>query len=459
VIQIPGNDKGVWVVGNARTNGSFSATVQLLTATAAADFSGACAYASNYPPVGEYTATDKITFTGTPPYDIVFSGSGGSLSINGSDYTIPSGVTITSFSDKTGAPGKLNCMSPAIYTLLGSDVCLNNTVTLTLSGSQSGWRYQLYKGSTAIGAVVNGTGSALTFSETGSATGTFNYTVQTVDPTGVQCEMPASNVRSITVAALPTVPGATVNFTAFCPASNAATGATWTLQDTRESNNIQSYKVKKMADDHIWMVQDMKFGDRCNKTTFAGSFGSDRTGSNLTSLGGYIYGDCMNGKVESTPSNRGYLYDWAGGAIQKAGAYSGSTLTVGCSGTASGTSGTAPGACRGICPEGWHIPTGGSDGGEFQALHNAIGGCVTTNDDCWNAASAWEGVYGGYCYHNAWLFYQGSIGFYWSSTYGDTNGAYILSFSRGDEFLGTLNLGTLNYGKHGGSPVRCIRNY
>jgi hypothetical protein len=31
VIKVDGNDKGAWVIGNARTNGSFSATVQLLT--------------------------------------------------------------------------------------------------------------------------------------------------------------------------------------------------------------------------------------------------------------------------------------------------------------------------------------------------------------------------------------------------------------------------------------------
>ncbi|MDR2450111.1 MAG: hypothetical protein LBD52_09165 [Prevotellaceae bacterium] len=67
VIQYSDNNKGVWVVGNARSNGSFSATVQLPTATA--DFPGACAYASNYPPVGEYAATKKIKFTGTPEFE------------------------------------------------------------------------------------------------------------------------------------------------------------------------------------------------------------------------------------------------------------------------------------------------------------------------------------------------------------------------------------------------------
>ena len=118
VEQLSGNNKGVWVVGNARTsdNGSFSATVQLLTATATA--AGACVYASNYPPVGEYTDVSAISFTGTPRYDIVLKETGGGAgtstgySYDGS-YTIPDGYSIESFTDATGAPGTFNCIPPA----------------------------------------------------------------------------------------------------------------------------------------------------------------------------------------------------------------------------------------------------------------------------------------------------------------------------------------------------------
>ena len=118
VEQLSGNNKGVWVVGNARTsdNGSFSATVQLLTATATA--AGACVYASNYPPVGEYTDVSAISFTGTPRYDIVLKETGGGAgtstgySYDGS-YTIPDGYSIQSFTDATGAPGTFNCIPPA----------------------------------------------------------------------------------------------------------------------------------------------------------------------------------------------------------------------------------------------------------------------------------------------------------------------------------------------------------
>jgi uncharacterized protein (TIGR02145 family) len=247
-----------------------------------------------------------------------------------------------------------------------------------------------------------------------------------------------------------TAPGSTVNFTAFNPCSNAATDDYWHLTDTREAayGNTQTYKVKKLADGKIWMVQDMKFGDKCG-TDFTGSI-SNQTGK-VSSTGTY-YGDCTAATNTSTPSNRGYLYDWAA-AINRSGAYYGSSSDVGCSGTATGTSGTAPGACQGICPVGWHIPTGNSSG-EYQALHNAIGDCSTSNDDCWDASSAWEGVLGGGCNSTGSLTNQSHSADYWSSTYYNDIDAYYLYF-----IYFYMDPGTRNYAKSDGRAVRCVRNY
>jgi uncharacterized protein (TIGR02145 family) len=115
VTKIPNNDKGVWVTGNARDAGTFSATVQLFTTVK--DVGGACVYGSNYPPVGEYNiSVDKISisFTGTPPYDLVLEHETGSTitRLSGSDYDVPASYTVQSFSDKTGAPGLLNGIPP-----------------------------------------------------------------------------------------------------------------------------------------------------------------------------------------------------------------------------------------------------------------------------------------------------------------------------------------------------------
>ncbi|MDR0691795.1 MAG: hypothetical protein LBF69_02020, partial [Prevotellaceae bacterium] len=96
VERVSYNDQGVWIIGNARSAGSFSATVQLLTETATA--TGACVYASNYPPVGTFLSEDKVTFTGTPNYDLTvkYDGRTFTLPADGT-YNFPAGYTLVSF--------------------------------------------------------------------------------------------------------------------------------------------------------------------------------------------------------------------------------------------------------------------------------------------------------------------------------------------------------------------------
>jgi uncharacterized protein (TIGR02145 family) len=231
-----------------------------------------------------------------------------------------------------------------------------------------------------------------------------------------------------------------------CP--DAATLSVWYLTDDREADNVQTYKVKKMADGHIWMVQDLKFGNKCNKTAFTGST-SDQMGKVTTLSSGTYYGDCRNSVV----SGGGYYYDWAA-TINKSGAYAGSSSNVGCSGTASGLSGTAPAVCQGICPEGWHIPTGTSIG-EYMALHTAIGNCSTNNDDCWDANSAWEGVISGRSESNGSISGVSSDGRYWTSSYSDQHRAYFLRFYGSGVCAGTCNDGSKNVGR----TIRCVKNY
>jgi hypothetical protein len=118
VIAVDGNDQGVWVVGNARMQGSFSATVKLLTETTG--IGGACVYASNYPPVGVFVDADGISFTGTPAYNLVVDDGHGNLQdllAPGSSFTVLNGYTLKSFSDRTGAPGKI--ITHAVYCFPG----------------------------------------------------------------------------------------------------------------------------------------------------------------------------------------------------------------------------------------------------------------------------------------------------------------------------------------------------
>ncbi|MDR3181098.1 MAG: fibrobacter succinogenes major paralogous domain-containing protein [Prevotellaceae bacterium] len=344
IVQYNDNNKGVWVVGNAKTatSGSFSATVKLLF-DAVTNVAGACVYASNYPP--EYDADIvKIKFTGTPMYEILLTNSSGeTVDVKSGDtFLLPCDYTLTSFTDATGAPGIRKC----------------------------------------------------------------------------------------------TAPGSTVNFTAFDPCSVAPTGATWTLQDTRESSNNQNYKVKKMADGHIWMVQDLKFGDKCNKTSFTGST-SDQTGKVSSLLDKPYYGDCTNIRNSSTPSNRGYLYDWAA-AINASGAYYGGP-TTGCSGVTTGSD-----ACQGLCPYKWHVPTYV----EFENFMRSAIGSWAAVSTFWTLVEPFEGTaYGSYETTNL----HAGAG-YWTSTNYSKSAIYNVGSPQ-------IAGGDATSQQREALTLRCIKNY
>jgi uncharacterized protein (TIGR02145 family) len=107
VVEDAGNNQGVWVVGNARDAGSFSATVRLFTSVS--NVAGACAYASNYPPVGMYIFASEISFTGTPDYKVIlerYDKSTYTVTVNKNEsLLIPNDEAALSFTDKTGAQG------------------------------------------------------------------------------------------------------------------------------------------------------------------------------------------------------------------------------------------------------------------------------------------------------------------------------------------------------------------
>jgi hypothetical protein len=135
------NKKGVWVIGNARDAGSFSATVQLFTATATTDFPGVCVYASNYPPLGKWKEDGSgVSFTGTPNYEILLThiqSGATSTVISGKDFVIPPEYVITSFTDATGAPGTFHCISPAAPSVAQGEFCYEQSGELRAVASGS----------------------------------------------------------------------------------------------------------------------------------------------------------------------------------------------------------------------------------------------------------------------------------------------------------------------------------
>jgi uncharacterized protein (TIGR02145 family) len=258
----------------------------------------------------------------------------------------------------------------------------------------------------------------------------------------VQARNENTNCLSARVPVLATVnmencchaPGVTdVTFAEFNPCP-ATIGSTWTLRDARAGGNSYTYIVKKMADGLIWMVQDLKFGDKCDKETFTGST-SDQLGNINTS--GTYYGDCRANKLP----NAGYFYDWPA-AMNMAGVYSTSS-TYQCIGTSPGSVYPNPGACQGICHPGWHLPSV-DELRTLQEQLSATPGCNVSSpyyaSSCFNAIkSGWyEGGYGG----------EGQSEHFWTS-----------SIESGIQIFVSYYAGIQNLNRNGGGSLRCVLNY
>jgi uncharacterized protein (TIGR02145 family) len=152
VTKLVGNDQGLRIVGNAREEGVFSATVQLFTSIV--NVSGACAYASNYPPVGGYNDdVTAISFTGTPMYEIQLAKSGGGSTTvkSGGTFLLPCDYTVTSFTDVTGAPGIIKEIATP------PDAASTKTWVITGNGITQTWSDQINTRDCNISSFTNST--------------------------------------------------------------------------------------------------------------------------------------------------------------------------------------------------------------------------------------------------------------------------------------------------------------
>jgi hypothetical protein len=236
--MVSGNDQGAWVVADA--SGAFSATVQLVaTCTDARPCvpTGACVYAIDYPPKAEYTAIDKIKFTGTPPFYLEFTDGSTpdtvAVKTQGS-YTCNIGSkTLESFTDASGAPGVLKCAIPAAQTLTVSAAgyCADaDGVLFALSGTQSGATYQLIKDNTIVAATLTTTEGPATFSGA-HPSGTYSA----ITLAGAYCAAPMAGTHTVSVYAPGTdgqssSPCSCTTGTTDC-SGTCTTNSTYTLND------------------------------------------------------------------------------------------------------------------------------------------------------------------------------------------------------------------------------------
>ena len=194
---------------------------------------------------------------------------------------------------------------------------------------------------------------------------------------------------------------------------------TVTLVDTRDNN---TYTVSKLADGKCWMTQNLRI---INKTITPAD--SDVTNSYTipaSSINGFSADDTSNAYVDSD----GGFYTWY-------------TATAG-TGTQSMSSRNSNTSVS-ICPKGWRLPTGGSNG-EFSILHhNHYSSSSVLRSNPVNLTLSGR-------IRSSSRNYQGSYSDYWSSTVYSRDKAHSLQ-------LGTSNVNPTNDDdKSNGFSVRCI---
>ena len=206
-----------------------------------------------------------------------------------------------------------------------------------------------------------------------------------------------------------------------------------TMTDPRDG---KTYKIRKMPDGHWWMVEDLKFGTCVSASTYD----KYEQVSVINQIGTDYYGVCRISPV----TNAGYLYNWQAAMNHKNAVYNTSSNPSG------NVNGNSPYQWQGICPPGWHLPSGGSTG-EFQLLYSAL--CSQKNN-IYPGKGVFEGMLGGFAGESS-IYETNSTGRYWSSTYYNATMAYGLFFNSTSASMQYMP----GSGTRVGLQIRCVRNY
>lgn len=197
----------------------------------------------------------------------------------------------------------------------------------------------------------------------------------------------------------------------------------------------KSYAVVKI-DKQIWMAENLAYLPSVSEPIYGSDKNAiyyvyDYNGTNVTAA-----------KATTNYSSFGVLYNWA--AAMK--------------GAASSTNN--PSGVKGVCPEGWHLPSEA----EWIVLEDAIGGIATAgtklkSKTIWNANDiktdefGFNALPGGYRYYGGTFFGNGSNASFWTATGKDT----AFSLSRSIDY----NYEDIEHGENimdCGYSIRCIKD-
>ena len=228
-----------------------------------------------------------------------------------------------------------------------------------------------------------------------------------------------------------------------------------TVYNLIDNRDNKTYQIARLKDDNIWMAENLDLG----RTTLTIDLTSANTNldTNATSITASTFNSWIKSSGTSswtsaeliplTASNTSNNLDTDPTSNTPYG-----TLYNYCAASAgticSAENSNNNDATSDICPAGWRLPTGG-DYGEFQALYDL----TDYNTNAKMRASIANGgaafALTGY-FNNSTPAYQGSHGYYWSST--RVSGSYMYRLS-----LDTYSVYPANYGyRYSGDAVRCV---
>ncbi len=239
------------------------------------------------------------------------------------------------------------------------------------------------------------------------------------------------------------------------------TGDTITLPDERDNT---TYTVGRLADGKVWMLDNLAL-DLTNSTTLNNTTASNTNASatTLNYLKGTSTGTTSDKYATAAVSNWTVSYSYSAPlvnasykdttqplAMEQSGTgkigvyynYCAATAGSYCYGNRTSEGSPSGNASEDICPKGWRMPTGGSSG-EYQALYTAY------SSDKANFVNALKTPLSG-TFNNGSAHYQGSDGYFWSSTYRSAANMHLLYVS--SSYISPQDNGS----RLSGSSVRCL---
>ena len=384
-------------------------------------------------------------------------------------------LTMQASTDTLTRSAQVNNTTYTINPLTQSITCSTETDstctgwTSSLANNEWGYRLSTDSSYSAITSAVSSAANLKTTSSNSNSDTTTLYFATKLDN-----NIPTGNYTGVTltfVAVTNYTPAESINDLEYLQDFATLTAAQQTLiansmtenqaYSLKDNRDEQSYYIAKLADGNIWFLDNLRL-DLTNSTvqTNLTSATTNATDTSLNCLTGRTTGcsspyttaavseSIVNGGIIVAYNSTTYkdyvdsnaLNNWGNGSHKYG------VLYNYCAASAGSTCDTTDNASEDICPAGWRMPTGNSTG-EWGVLKTTINNNTASNSASIQAVLSLP--LSGYYSRNESADYQGSRGYWWSSTrYGSSRYVFYAT--------ATGTYATLRYEPSYGLSMRCL---